>query len=111
MDVARAFGSEIVLSFALVFVALCVAIGSKERGLMAGIAVGGDGGGLRVGGRAGLPGRHEPGPPASARPSRPLDFDHLWIYVTAPFLGAAFAVGAWTYIYRHPRPSTTPVPK
>lgn len=31
------------------------------------------------------------------------DFSYLWIYVTAPFIGAAVAVVAWTYIYRHPR--------
>ena len=60
-DVARAFGFEVVLSFALVFVILCVAVGSKELGLMAGIAVGGTVH-LRPGGRAGEPGVDEPGP-------------------------------------------------
>ena len=34
-----------------------------------------------------------------------LDFQYLWLYCVAPFIGAAMAVGAWTYIYRHPRPT------
>ena len=32
------------------------------------------------------------------------DFQYLWLYCLAPTIGAAVAVGAWTYIYRHPRP-------
>ena len=65
----RAFGFEVVLTFALVFVILCVAIGSKERGLMAGIAIGGTVGHLRPRGRAGLPGEHEPCPQHRPPPS------------------------------------------
>ncbi len=102
-DVARAFGFEVVLTFALVFVILCVAIGSKERGLMAGIAIGGTVGICAL--AAGPVCRASMNPARSIGPAvAALDFTHLWLYCVAPFLGAAAAVGAWTYIYRHPRP-------
>jgi aquaporin Z len=102
-DVARAFGFEVVLTFALVFVILCVAVGSKERGLMAGIAIGGTVGICAL--AAGPVCRASMNPARSLGPAvAALDFQHLWIYLTAPFIGAALAVGAWTYIYRHPRP-------
>ena len=95
---ARAFGFEVVLTFALVFVILCVAIGSKERGLMAGIAIGGTVGICAL--AAGPVCRASMNPARSIGPAiATLDFTHLWIYVTAPFLGAALAVWAWTYIY------------
>ncbi|MEM8874462.1 MAG: aquaporin [Planctomycetota bacterium] len=101
-SLARAFGFEIVLTFALVFVILCVAVGSKERGLMAGIAIGGTVGICAI--AAGPVCRASMNPARSIGPAiAALDFTHLWIYVTAPFIGAALAVGAWNYIYRHPR--------
>ncbi|MEM6561990.1 MAG: aquaporin [Planctomycetota bacterium] len=101
---ARAFGFEIVLTFALVFVILCVAVGSKERGLMAGIAIGGTVGICAL--AAGPVCRASMNPARSIGPAiAAVDFTHLWIYVTAPFIGAALAVWAWTYIYRHPRPA------
>ena len=101
--VIRAFGFEVVLTFALVFVILCVAIGSKERGLMAGIAIGGTVGICAL--AAGPVCRASMNPARSIGPAvAALDFTHLWIYCLAPMLGAAAAVGAWTFIYRHPRP-------
>ena len=102
--VARAFGFEVVLTFALVFVILCVAVGSKERGLMAGIAIGGTVGICAL--AAGPVCRASMNPARSIGPAvAALDFQHLWLYCAAPFIGAAIAVGAWTYIYRHPRPA------
>lgn len=96
----RAVGVEIVLSFFLVFVILCVAIGSKERGLMAGIAIGGT---VALGALFGGPVSG-----ASMNPARSLGpalFDgwpavgYLWVYVVGPLLGAVAAVGAWWYVY------------
>ena len=102
-DVARAFGFEVVLTFALVFVILCVAVGSKERGLMAGIAIGATVAICSL--AAGPVCRASMNPARSIGPAvAAWDFQYLWLYCTAPFLGAAVAVGAWTYIYRHPRP-------
>lgn len=106
LALARSFGYEIILSFFLVFVILSVAIGSKERGLMAGIAIGGTiafcalfGG--PVSGASMNPARSLG--PALFSGSEAIMF--LWIYLIAPFIGAALAVAAWTYIYRHPRPA------
>ena len=102
-DVARAFGFEAVLTFALVFVILCVAVGSKERGLTAGLAVGATVASCSL--AAGPVCRASMNPARSIGPAvAAWDFQYLWLYCTAPFLGAAVAVGAWTYIYRHPRP-------
>ena len=106
VGIIRAIGFEILLTFFLVFVILCVAIGSKERGLMAGIAIGGT---IAFCALAGGPVSG-----ASMNPARSLGpalvtggdaIRYLWIYWTAPFLGSVTAVGAWTYIYRHSRPA------
>ena len=108
--IARAFGFEIVLTFALVFVILCVAVGSKERGLMAGIAIGATVAICSL--AAGPVGRASMNPARSIGPAvAAWDFRYLWLYCTAPFLGAAAAVGAWTYIYRHPRPGVADGPR
>jgi len=91
---SQAFGLEVVLTAMLMFVILCVATGSKEQGLMAGIAVGGT-----VGLEATFAG---PVSGASMNPARSLapalvswDFSHLWIYLVATVLGAAVAVPFW----------------
>ncbi|MEL7238067.1 MAG: aquaporin [Planctomycetota bacterium] len=100
----RAFVFEILLTFALVFVILCVAVGSKERGLMAGIAIGGTVAICAL--AAGPVCRASMNPARSIGPAvAALDFQYLWLYCIAPIIGAALAVGAWTYIYRHPRPA------
>lgn len=85
---------EAITTFFLMFVILCVATGSKEQGLMAGIAIGGaivfDI--LFAGPISG----------ASMNPARSLgpaliagDLENLWIYLVGPLAGAAIAVGAW----------------
>jgi aquaporin Z len=82
-----------VLTFIRMFVALAVATGPREIGVLAGIAVGGtvalD---ALVGG---------PISGASMNPARSLapalvsgHLHHLWIYLTAPFLGALLAIPA-----------------
>jgi len=88
-----AFGLEVVLAFVLVFVVLHVSQGAKEKGLLAGIAVGSTValGALVAGPLTG----------ASMNPARSFapavvtgTLDGLWIYVLAPLLGAALAVAS-----------------
>ena len=93
---AQSFVLETVLTAMLMFVILAVSIGPKEKGLMAGIAVGGV-----IAFEAMFAG---PISGASMNPARSLapalvsgTFADLWVYVTAPVLGAAVAVGCfWT---------------
>lgn len=87
----KAFAFEVVLAFFLMFVIIHVAVGAKERGLMAGVAVGGT-----VGLEAMFAG---PITGASMNPVRSLapalvsgHLTHLWIYLIAPFIGAILAV-------------------
>jgi aquaporin Z len=85
------FVFEIILTFLLMFVILHVSSGAQEKGLMAGIAIGGT-----VALAAMFAG---PLTGASMNPARSLapalmsgQLAHLWLYVTAPILGAALAV-------------------
>ena len=85
------FIMEIILTTLLMFVILSVSTGSKEKGIMAGIAVGGI-----IGLEAIFAG---PLTGASMNPARSLapalfslHWDALWIYLTAPFIGAFIAV-------------------
>lgn len=87
----QSFVLEVVLTFMLMLVILAVASGSKEKGLMAGIAVGGV-----VGLEAMFAG---PISGATMNPARSLgpalvsgNLESLWIYLAAPMLGAALAV-------------------
>ena len=89
---AQSFVLEVILTLLLMFVALSVATGAKERGLMAGVAVGGV-----VALEALFAG---PVCGASMNPARSLapavvsgTFDQLWLYLIAPTVGAALAVG------------------
>lgn len=82
---------EVVLSFFLMFVILNVATGAKEKGLMAGVAIG-----ATVGLDALFGG---PISGASMNPARSLgpalaagEWQQLWIYMTAPIVGTALAV-------------------
>lgn len=91
MGVPEALVFEVVLSFLLVFVILCVATGAKEKGLLAGVAIGGT-----VGLCALLGG---PVSGASMNPARSLgpalvsaQLHGLWIYGVAPLAGAGLAV-------------------
>ena len=82
---------EVVLTFMLMLVILAVSSGPKERGIMAGIAIGGV-----VGLEAMFAG---PISGASMNPARSFapalvsgHVQSLWIYVLAPLIGAALAV-------------------
>lgn len=87
----KAFIIEIILTFFLMVVIINVSTGSKEIGIMAGIAVGG----------VILMEAMFAGPitKASMNPIRSLapaissgHFEHIWLYLTAPFIGAFLAV-------------------
>jgi aquaporin Z len=90
----QSFVLEVSLTFVLMFVVLCVSTGPKEVGVMAGIAVGGV-----VGLEALFAG---PVCGASMNPARSLapavasgNLSYLWVYLTAPLLGAVIAVPCW----------------
>ncbi len=94
---AAAFGMEIVLTFFLMFVIITVVGGPAENLPLAGLAIG-----ATVGMCALFAG---PITGASMNPARSLapalvsgTFDQLWIYMTAPFLGAALAIGLWLWL-------------
>lgn len=87
----RAFILEFILTFILMVVIINVSTGSKEIGTMAAIAVG-----AVILLEAMFAG---PMTKASMNPARSLapaiisgNLEHLWLYLTAPFLGAATAV-------------------
>ena len=86
----RVFTMEVILSFLLMFVILNVSTGHMEKGIMAGVAVGGT-----VALEALLGG---PMTGASMNPARSLgpallsgQLDSLWIYLTAPVVGMFLA--------------------
>jgi MIP family channel proteins len=87
----QSFVLEFILTLILMFVILSVSTGSKEKGLLAGVAVG-----SVIALEALFAG---PVCGASMNPARSLApslvslrFDYLWIYLTAPVLGAFFSV-------------------
>jgi aquaporin NIP len=82
---------ELLLTLLLMFVILCVSTGSKEKGVMAGVAIG-----AVIALEALFAG---PICGASMNPARSLapavvaqHWEHLWIYLTAPVAGAILAV-------------------
>jgi MIP family channel proteins len=86
----RAFGMETLLSFLLMFVILNVSTGHMEKGIMAGVAVGGT---IALEALVGGPVTG-----ASMNPARSLapallsgHLDQLWIYLTAPVVGTFLA--------------------
>jgi aquaporin NIP len=90
---AKALVFETILTFILMFVIARVASGAKEKGLMAGVAVG-----FTIALESMFAG---PVTGASMNPARSLGpalvsghFEHLWIYMIGPFIGAACAVYA-----------------
>ena len=90
--IIQSFGLEVAITFMLMLVILQVATGAKEKGASAGLAVG-----LTVAVLATFAG---PVSMASINPARSfgpalvaLDMEHLWLYLTAPPLGALLAVG------------------
>lgn len=87
----QSFVLELILTFLLMFVILNVSTGAKEKGITAGIAVG-----AVIAFEAMFAGKISG---ASMNPARSLTpavvsghLEHLWIYLTAPFAGAALAV-------------------
>jgi len=89
----QSFVLEIVLTFILMTVILSVSTGAKEKGITAGIAIG-----AVIGLEAMFAG---PICGASMNPARSLSpaiisghFEHLWIYLVGPVLGAMLAVPA-----------------
>lgn len=82
---------ELFLTLILMFVVLCVSTGAKERGITAGLVVGGT-----VALAAMFAG---PATGASMNPARSIgpaiaseDFNQLWVYIVATVIGAALAV-------------------
>ena len=93
----QSFVLEIILMFFLMLVILQVATGSKEQGMFAGIAIG-----SIVLLEAMFAG---PISGASMNPARSLapalvsnQTQHVWIYVTAPFVGALLAVITYQFL-------------
>ena len=88
----QSFWLEMILTFILMVVIIRVATGSKETGVLAGLAIGGI-----VALEAAFGG---PICGASMNPARSFapalvsgHLEHIWIYLTAPFVGAGLAVG------------------
>lgn len=96
-SVMQSFVLELILTFFLMLVIIHVASGSKEQGLMAGIAIG-----TVVMLEAMFAG---PICGASMNPARSIapalasgNLQHLWAYVTAPILGALLSIVAWRLV-------------
>jgi aquaporin NIP len=97
----QSFVLEVVLTWVLMFVILSVSVGPKEKGVMAGIAVG-----AVIAFEALFAG---PISGASMNPARSLapglvagQWDTLWVYLTAPVLGAGLAVLACRCVHQEP---------
>ncbi len=93
----QSFILEFILSFILMFVIITVAHGSKEQGMLAGIAIG----------SVVLLEAMFAGPisGASMNPARSIapaiisgNFQHLWIYIFAPTMGMSLSIGVWRYL-------------
>jgi aquaporin Z len=99
----QSFALEAVLTALLMFVILCVSTGSKEMGMMAGIAIGGV-----IGLEAMFAG---PICGASMNPARSLapalvsgHLQSLWVYLAGPMVGAAISVPCWQLTRGHKTP-------
>jgi aquaporin Z len=97
----QSFVLEAVLTLFLMFVILSVSTGAKEKGIMAGVAVG-----AVIALEALFAG---PVCGASMNPARSLApalvsgrLEHLWVYLAAPALGAALAVPACRCVHERP---------
>jgi len=94
---SQSFVMELILTFFLMLVIINVAIGSKEQGMFAGVAIG-----ATVALEAMFAG---PVCGASMNPARSLapalasgHLESLWIYLIAPVVGAALAIPVWKYL-------------
>lgn len=90
----QSFILELIMTFILMFVILNVAKGSKEQGMFAGLAIGST---VLLEAMFGGPISG-----ASLNPARSIapavisgHMEHVWIYLTAPILGAILAVSCW----------------
>lgn len=93
----QSFILEILLTFLLMFVIMKVAHGSRETGMFAGIAIG-----SVVALEAMFAG---PISGASMNPARSIGpaivsghTEHLWVYVTAPLIGAVLSIFLYNYL-------------
>jgi aquaporin Z len=98
---AQSFVLEFLLTFILMFVILSVSIGSKEKGVLAGVAIG-----SVIALEALFAG---PISGASMNPARSLApalvawrHDHLWVYLIAPCLGAVASVAGCRCVRERP---------
>ena len=96
----QSFVLEIILTAMLMFVILCVSTGPKEKGIMAGAAVG-----AVIAFEAMFAG---PICGASMNPARSLapavvsmNLQHLWIYIIAPVVGALLGLVAYRGVQVH----------
>jgi aquaporin Z len=97
----QSFALEIVLTCILMFVILCVSTGGKEKGLLAGVAIGGV-----IALEALFAG---PISGASMNPARSLApaivsgrLENLWVYLSAPVIGAALSTLACRCVQEKP---------
>ncbi len=97
-EAAQSFVLELLLTFFLMFVILCVTTGSKEKGAMAGIAIG-----AVIALEAMFAG---PICGASMNPARSLApavvsgrLEHLWVYLAAPAAGALLGVVGYACVH------------
>lgn len=97
----QSFIMELILTFFLMLVIVNVAIGSKEQGMFAGLAIG-----AVVALEAMFAG---PVCGASMNPVRSIapalvsgHTEHLWLYIAAPIIGAALAIPTWKYLTAKP---------
>lgn len=104
----KSFVLEFILTFLLMFVVLNISTGAKEKGIMAGAAIGG-----MVALEAMFAG---PICGASMNPARSLGpalvsghLEFLWLYLVATTAGALFAVPIHFAIYGSEAPSTDPL--
>ncbi len=95
----KALVVELILTFILMFVIMHVAFGAKEKGLMAGAAIG-----TTVGLEAMFAG---PITNASMNPARSIapavvsgNLEHLWLYIVATIAGAILAVLVAKYLMK-----------
>jgi len=101
-SISQTFLMEVVLTFMLMWVILCVSKGAKEEGITAALAIGG------VVGLEAMMGGPISG--ASMNPARSLgpalvslDLNVLWVYLLAPTLGALLAVPIYCAMQEGPQ--------
>lgn len=101
----QSFLMEVIISYILLLVIFQVAKGTKEKGMFAGIAIG----------SVVLITSIFAGPicGSSMNPARSLapalisgNMQHIWIYMTAPFIGTFLAFVSWKYFKSNPASSS-----